>query len=531
MKKNLTNKLSIYLIKQQYSLLDDIFKYDEKLESENIDDVGDFYFGDSHISSPSWIKKFFGTSFNNNINNEHLKIFTASSKAVFLVTVENRIFALTFGYGHALLKPGACEERFGLKVVLNVIDSNNLRSIDKKNMSVVPKLSKEQVTKDGTFADFGIDVEQDLIQGITGKTKNEDFGKIVTGKDALNLSVKIDISKIKDFLKDCYARYNSDDYKEEFAWIDQISEIKDPKKIESLDSQLFEKIQDAHFDKIWMAIPEVLTWEDVSEFKFKEQSFGDDIDLQVYLDFLTDDEKQSLSSEKFKKHFIDCISASSDKIIQSWKVYNCLYCEIKDNSQMYILSNGKWYQIEDIFAKEVFDSFDSFKNQPAGVSLPECQQNEHEDKYNERVAEEIGNTCSMDRKMINHGGANQKIEFCDLLTKDKKLIHVKHYGASSVLSHLFSQGLVSGELFLSDRDFREKLNTKLDEIGKFDYKFPNTSSKPKTSDYEIVFAIISKSDDELDIPFFSKVNIRNVKKRLDMLGYKTSIMKISVEKT
>lgn len=532
MTKIKANKLSIYLIKQEYSSLEDIFKDHKKLERENIDNVGDFYYGDSHASSPSWIKKFFGSSFDNKTDDANLKIFTASSKAVFLVKVEERFFALAFGYGHTLLKTGVWEERFGLKVVLNVVDSDNLRSIDKKNMSVVPKLSKEQMTKDGTFSDFGIDVEQDLIQGITGKTKIEDFGQTITGKDALSLSVKKDISNIQDFLKDCYAKYNSDEYKEDFAWIDQVSEIKDPKTVENLDSQLLEKIQIESFDKTWMAIPEILMWEDVSEFKFKQQSFGDDIDLPKYLGFLSDEEKQNLSIEILKKHFVDCISASSDETMLSWKIYNCLYCEIRNDDQMHILSNGKWYQIENSFATEVFESFDSFREQPVGVSLPECNQNEHEDKYNERVAGEIENACSMDRKMIYHGGANQKIEFCDLLTKNRKLIHVKHYGASSVLSHLFSQGLVSGELLLSDEEFREKLNKKLDELDEEpDYKLPDTTEKPKTSDYEIVFAIISKSDGELDIPFFSKVNIKNVKKQLDMLGYKVSLLKVETTKT
>jgi len=394
-------------------------------------------------------------------------------------------------------------------------------------MSVVPKLSKEQMTKDGTFADFGIDIEQDLIQGITGKTKKENFGQTVTVKDALSLSVKIDISSIKNFLKDCYAKYNSDDYKKDFAWIDQVSEIKDPKTVENLDNQLLKKIQNENFDKTWMAIPEILTWEDVSEFKFKKQSFGDDIDLVTYLEFLSGDEKQNLSLEILKKHNIDCISSSSDETIKSWKIYNCLYCEIENDEKMYILSNGKWYQIENNFAKEIFDSFNSFRNQSAGISLPNCNQNEHEDKYNARVEKEIESICNMDRKTIAHGGANQKIEFCDLLTKDRKLIHVKHYGASSVLSHLFSQGLVSGELLLSDKEFREKLNKKFDELGKSDYKFSDISKKPKTSDYEIVFAIISKSDKDLDIPFFSKINIRNAKKRLEMLGYPVSLLKIA----
>ncbi len=51
----------------------------------------------------------------------------------------------------------------------------------------------------------------------------------------------------------------------------------------------------------------------------------------------------------------------------------------------------------------------------------------------------------MDKKNIPYGGGYSRIEFCDLFSKSKQMIHVKRYGGSSVLSHLFNQGLVSGE--------------------------------------------------------------------------------------
>ena len=56
---------------------------------------------------------------------------------------------------------------------------------------------------------------------------------------------------------------------------------------------------------------------------------------------------------------------------------------------------------------------------------------------------------------------NSSKEFCDLYTVDKDICHVKKYGQSGVLSHLFAQGVVSGELFRSDIKFRQKVNQKL----------------------------------------------------------------------
>jgi uncharacterized protein (TIGR04141 family) len=103
------------------------------------------------------------------------------------------------------------------------------------------------------------------------------------------------------------------------------------------------------------------------------------------------------------------------------------------------------------------------------------------------------------------------VGFCDLLTVDKRLIHVKRYSGSQQLCHLSSQGVVAGELFVQDADFRQKLNDKLPAA----HKLANVITRPDPSEYEIVFAIISKSKNPLDIPFFSKVSLRNARRRLE----------------
>lgn len=67
----------------------------------------------------------------------------------------------------------------------------------------------------------------------------------------------------------------------------------------------------------------------------------------------------------------------------------------------------------------------------------------------------------MDRRLVPYGGGYSRVEFCDVYAINKKMIHVRRYGGSSVLSHLFAQGLISGELFAFDGGFREKLNDEL----------------------------------------------------------------------
>jgi len=536
-----TNKLSIYLIKDSYSDHGSILKNYDKLTKEEIKDgtetIGTLYFGDSRLFEPLWIKDFFGSSFENNKEqnaqdeNRKLKLFNASSKAVLIIEHQNKIFAIPFGYGWNLFNHGVWEERFGLKTTLNAVDANNLRRIDKKNMSSIPKDTSEQLSREGIAADFGIDIEQDLIQSITGKSKDETFGKNITGKDALSVSVKVDLAGIKEFLESCHKKYLSDDYKKDFGWIDQIAEVKDLTLTETLNGKLIENIKNNQVEKTWMAVPELVDWADVSGFSYKnntrDTSRQDDIRLPDFLDSLSEDDKNDLSVEILKRKKIFCFSAQNDQIKHQWSAYNCLYCETNDdsNEKTYLLSNGKWYEVEKDFSKQVDTDYQELRNQISSFVLP-AYQHKNENDYNEKIAQNDNQFCCMDRKNISHGGGYSKIEFCDLLTKDKKLIHVKHYGGSSVLSHLFSQGVVSGELFIADKDFRQKVNEKLSNSHKID----NVANRPNASDYEVIFAIISSSEKDLEIPFFSKVSLRNAKRRLETYGYKVALQKIKAEK-
>lgn len=520
------NKLSVYLIKNEFTDDAAILKDFDNLKSKSVPDVGTIYFSESHTNAPSWVEKFFDGTL------DAENIFGASAKAVLMAEVlgpdkTKKIFAVPFGYGYAMLKPGTFEERFGLKMALNIVEPDKIRCIDKKNMSAVPKDTSEQLSRAGEVADFGIDIEQDLICSITGETKNKVFGRIVTGKTALSVSTKVDVTTLVDFLRDCAETYSKDKYKENFAFIDQIAEVKNPTLKSQLNEQLLENLKSSSLERTWLAVPEIVDWSDVAGFKYSDRSTDktvDDIHVNGFLDSLTETSRTNLTIEILKNREIVCISSSSEEAISSWKVFNCIYCEVNLGStdKTYLLSNGNWYEVEYEFSQQVFADYNELNVAGSSLTLPSYN-HDNENHYNKSVAEKNTNFCCMDRKNISHGGGHSKIEFCDLLTSENQIVHVKRYGGSSVLSHLFMQGLVSGQLFLADKAFREKVNAKLSES----HKLRDASIKPKAEDYEIVFAIISGSGKQLDLPFFSKVGLRSAVKRLKAFGYKVSLLKVS----
>jgi uncharacterized protein (TIGR04141 family) len=200
-----------------------------------------------------------------------------------------------------------------------------------------------------------------------------------------------------------------------------------------------------------------------------------------------------------------------------------MYAEIEHNDDIYLLSGGKWYRITPQFVKDIDKAYNAIPNYVP--ELPVFNDKEEKD-YLKRVKDgEPTRFALMDRKTIAYGGSYSKIEFCDLYTTDHDIIHVKRYGQSSSLSHLFNQGLVSGELFRTDPSFRAKVNGKLPES----HQFTKPARTPKLDELQVVFGIITHRSGPLTLPFFSRLNLKHAASRLGAYGFRVAKAKISVD--
>ncbi len=516
-----TNKLNIYLIKDKYKNEDSItmISDDGDITRVELTGVGIFYFKKSFTNSPSWLDTFF----NNHSAIDPTNFFGSGSKAVLVIKIpyrkKNRFFAIPFGSGRFLLRDFCYEERFGLITSLNILESKSIRGIDKRTLSTNPKSSREQIARASEAVDFQIDFEKDLIQSITGRSTDTSFGNIITGKEALSISAKIDISNIKDFLKKTLGTFEKKDYQRNFKWIDQIKEVKIQETIEKLNDKLIKKINDKD-ETVWLAVPEIIDWTDVKGFKYstrKKDKLHDELELT---EFLTETGVAISTIDDLLDAHLSCWSATDEEYKYSWNVFACLNAEIDIGKKKYFLSNSKWYEINSDFVEAVNREFDEIEQVDLG--LPDYNHTK-EGEYNTAAATHLGALC-LDAKNLPYGGGHSKIEFCDILTKDKQLIHVKKYGGSAVLSHLFAQGFVSAELLLTDAIFRQKV---IDELLTVGYKKIIPSKKPKASDYEIYYGIITKQKKaKLTVPFFSKVVLKNNKRILEAYGFSIYLTKI-----
>jgi uncharacterized protein (TIGR04141 family) len=528
MSKEKKNKLSIYLIKkgipQNETIVEDASLRTREIEGSTL------AVRPSATKRPAWIGDFFGLTLAGDDS-----IFSSVPSVALIVPINLgkkgiRRFAITFGAGFHLLRKGVFEQHFGLRIVLNSVDQKNIRMIDKTSLGALVKQSREQAGRSAETSEFGIDIEQDLIQAVSGLSKEKGFGKTISGKDSFHISVPTTFKDLNELLKLCLKYFNSDEYKKSnFSWIDNIEEIRDARKIAELDTKLVEKINGDNFEKIWMAIPEIIDWSDFECFKYRKSAKAEKYRDLMFQDFIKEREehKGTFTIELLNKYEAYCFFETTPE--KSWRIYDCIYAEISEGDRIYTLTNGKWYQINKDFSKDVEKEFKRILSEKPSLQLPKCPVRKEkitepviENEYNEYAAKK-GEFALLHGKDVMHSGS--RIEVCDLYSLNKEFIHVKKYGGSNVLSHLFNQGIVSAELFSSHDSFRKEMNKRLPP----EYRILNPEQPINPTEYKVVFGIISSSKKDLDIPFFSKVSLRNSFMRLKLYRYSVFIQKIDVD--
>lgn len=485
------HKLSIYLVKKGIKK-NQIFK--ERISSIKIG-CGELFLKVKNESSISW-KKFFNNhkDLNNLLNNNH--------SAIFLVNVNDRYFVLSFGAaGRHMLNNDVLEDDFGLKTVLNLIDTENLRSIDKRDMSGISKNTREQVSRNGKIIDFGINPEYDLIYGITGKSEDSSLGDMITGKKALSGSFEVDCDNVDNILKEYLKYYNKENYKKKFPWIDNIKEVQNGKQIDKFNKRLLQDLNENIYKNgeypCWLSVPDIVDWNNVVGFSFSKsiKSNQDNLKTDLFINQLSEiykDKDKEITIKSLENKRIYCFDGDGNLAGDgSWSIYNCIYCEITFNGKIYFLNNGKWYNINSNFYSNVDERINKVIRK-SGIDFIEYNYAKYHKKglpkkdrgeagYNKDLSNHLKYTL-MDAKNIQYQGS--PIELCDLFG-NSNLIHIKRYSGSQTLSHLFNQGIVSGKLLKQDNIFVKDAKEKIKEL----YKKNFNPQKMNT----IIYGMISKT--------------------------------------
>ncbi len=456
-------------------------------------------------------------------------------------------FAITFGFGRFLLRPSTIERNYGLRVALNAIypkhgkgqklDPERLRSVDSKTVAETTLRTRRQVDRISDFERFNVDVERDLLSGLTGTPLETDlWGRRIDGSDAVHVHRAVAFAQLGDICRQ-FEKY-SKKVPRDFEWVDNIFVVREPLLVETLRNRVLGRIRRDDVENLELAPPELVEWSDIDHFAFSfaiEEPFSDP-NIEEYVSRLRARNKLDglTLNQLMSGHRLIAFDADGNEI-NDWTVFRALSGGLEHRSPTYVLSEGDFFEVK----ADYMDDLDAAlgKLTEFTAELPESRPNWSEDRYNREAAALAGNFL-LDKMTVRLTARTTPIEICDVLTSDKNLIHVKRKVNAPSLSHLFSQGIVSADLLLMNAEFRTKARQRIASLersrhinNRFSKLFP-TQRGITASSFTIVFGIIEKWKGKTLIerlPFFSKVNLRRCVHELSRMGYKVEYKRIDIE--
>lgn len=533
MTKTPTISLALRLLQQGFTA-DKALKEDHGLE-EVESTSGTLFVGQSPATPPNWAK-FLSHYTSDGV----VSLRTQSCSAVMLIEAgeaeKKRLFALCFGQGHHALDEDAIQRGFGLRVVLNSVSRGRLRTLDCASLDTTVMQRRVQASRDSDLSAFDLDANRNLLRLASGTPKSGDFAKALAGKDALHLRAAVAPDKIIEHCEKALKLYEATDYKTDFAFIDFVQPVGERVLTEELDAIAFKDLKamvDGNASDLHLAIPDILSPDAAMEIGYfgsglspgTKTAYGE-LTIEDYVAELQKGDFAQITDMATLKgsHEVRVIADGEGDRSHKRKLYTCFVHEVTLRNDIYVLFDGQWFRVSKDYHKEIEDAY-------AALLKPAFRTATTADNERALIAELEGepNLISMDQtKVAPKGAANAALEPCDFLSQAKQLIHLKDGHSSAPLSHLWNQGLVSAEAFVSDEVFRKgfraaakKREAKFSKQG-FSGLLPDGRTKPTPGDYTIVFGVMRHpyaASGRVGLPFFSKVALRAAAERISRMGF------------
>ncbi|MEV8539511.1 DUF6119 family protein [Streptomyces sp. NPDC051572] len=466
-------------------------------------------------TQPKWLG-FLGAHFNVS------EVHNLTTSVLLILQAHDRIFAVTFGMSALnALDRTQLEHEFGLRVSANTINIDDITTVDTRNLDTVTRQQRTHLSAGSHLSEFSIPLEQDWVRRIQGKTSTLDFAKSLSGSESLHINISSNLSRLPEILGELLAQFESDEYKKNFPFLDYYRPIdKESDTSKQLEKTLTERITARQQEKISLALPQLIDDEQVSHFELYARYRAaelDEITLSGVYAFLDEyyDGLDPLNTVKIMPVSDTGQAAGQKRTLRDWIV-----CELPDGSKTYVLSLGQWYEVDRDFVREINAGVKLIEDATDHLNMDEWGPKEEEGDYNKRVGKSK-KWLVLDKKNYHIGGRYQKIEICDLLTKDMELICVKQQTSSATLSHLFSQGSVSAELYRGEEAYRSRIFSDAAKFWNADIAEPENGPK-------IIYAVANDREGPLSdtLFFFSKISLLFNARIVQRLGLQVAIARI-----
>lgn len=523
-----TKPFSIYLLKDGFDHTNAL-KDEHTLEDAEANDLpeGAHLFILDTPARPPWWRQYFGIE---------KELFQATKGALVFLEVGGRTFAVSFGHVYHHLNDYAYEYDFGLRVTLNSLDPNELKSADMVSPGTARrKRTQVAVSTDLTFLDF--DGNSEIIKSLTGKVKDDykELFKNATGSTSLKIAMKAQPNQLSEICELLLGLYDDETFKQTFPNIQNISPVKDPEIVDALDQQLVQAFRDRSEDVV-LSIPEIVDYQGDKTCCFfraggKTSEIFPDITVEELWDFLESNGINTADAAALRGYQLVLCDveggAGRAYTVMRSLVYETSY---QDDGAIYHMTDGSWYRAESSFV----DKMTTYINERCVPSqLPPYNHDRtlkekqvySEEAYNAAIPAWNTDYICLDQTNIAPAGSSQ-VEPCDVFTvvnagtttATAVFYHIKISTRSAQLSHLFNQGLNAIELLKQEAECVTKMKA-LIQAQIPDDKVAGYLEPLDSKNSTVVFGIITHKSANAraqNLPLFSRLSLMRTMQVLEL---------------
>ena len=468
-------------------------------------------------------------------------ITASSACAVLVFKVADRHFVATFAHGWMLLDEDNIEGDFGLRVALNTLNDKKLKRLERANLGdALRGISQSPFQRD--FTSFGMDDALDLVRKISGTAREDAEADALTGAKSLKLTGEFSVPDLPELAAEALVAFASRAYQDtSFKVIDFVTPVLDQRRIKELDDAACESIK-ADRGEFELGLPATGEQECVG-YKFvgaRLRGIYPDLLMANYIAALGD-QLDNIEPKTLRDDKIASIGDDPTKA-QKWSIRTALVGSIVYEEGRYAINEGEWYRIDEAFKLSIEERFRDlhtvWRERPIPLrKIYDTQGNgtyESEASYNAALARELG-LCLLDTKLVDIPGIERsQFEVCDLLDiVGKRFIHVKKNSRrSSVLSHFFKQGSnAAQQLSKFPAVWSELERVVKRECGAAAVEELRVAREDEARPWTVEFLIADtpRQNGEFNIPFFSKISLRDEAVSLAAMGYQVVLKFIGLE--
>ena len=523
-------KLSVYLVREN------VTDFDKVLQAKHFQDDQGFVelaqtkalpyeckaFVQSNKAKPprwaSYLREHFDT--------DSLDLLNQNNSFLLLIRVSGRMFAVTFGYGFTAIDRSKIEPRFGLMAAANSLDAERINTLETNLIDAVSRNKRTHISIGSRVEEFDLNPRVDWVRKISGKPKSSKLAKSISGSESVCVGVDCTLAQVGDKCGELLAEFESEKYKDSFRYLDDLWPInKNSPEIPDLNNDLATKLAARSHDRIAIAFPEIPNEELLDHFRVYCRFESVDLEELGLAGIYTFMDESSLPPDPSQINIVG-IGDNDQPITKSRTLREYLVCEVDRGDETFIFCVGQWFRANKDYVQQVRMEVASLDDLTATLDLIQIRNDEREEHYNQRVADDRG-WLLLDKDNFRIGNSHDKVEICDVMTDAKQFLCVKKMDRSATLSHLFSQGSVSAMLLREHDGYRKATNDAI--VGR--WPDANEIGSSDLGGVTFVYALATRKEEPLSSTmfFFSLVNLLNHVRAIRRVGCRVALCRIGYE--